>query len=129
MTKPRTFHIAVIGGDGIGPEVVEAAMPAIERAARLGGAVIEWERLPYGADHFLKTGGPLPDGAFQPPPNKRGAALVGAGGGDAPPAPPSHPPRNAGAALRVGAGGHPGFRIRGLGGASLPALGNRGVAQ
>jgi 3-isopropylmalate dehydrogenase len=78
MTKPKTFHIAVIGGDGIGPEVVEAAMPAIERAARLGGAVIEWERLPYGADHFLKTGETLPDRAFQHLRNDVDAILVGA---------------------------------------------------
>ena len=73
-----SFKIAVIGGDGIGPEVVEAAIPAIERAARLGGAGIDWERLPFGADHFLKTGETLPDRAFEHLRNDVDAILVGA---------------------------------------------------
>jgi 3-isopropylmalate dehydrogenase len=78
MTKSKTLHVAVIGGDGIGPEVVEASIPAIERAARAGGAVIEWERLPYGADHFLKTGETLPDQAFKHLREDVDAILVGA---------------------------------------------------
>jgi len=78
MTRPKTFKVAVIGGDGIGPDVVEAAIPAIERAAQSGGATIEWERLPYGADHFLKTGETLPDHAFQHLKNDVDAILVGA---------------------------------------------------
>ena len=78
MTKSTTLHVAVIGGDGIGPEVVEASIPAIERAARAGGAVIEWERLPYGADHFLKTGETLPDQAFKHLREDVDAILVGA---------------------------------------------------
>ncbi len=78
MAKSKTFKVAVIGGDGIGPEVVEAAIPAIERAARLEGATIQWERLPYGADHFLKTGESLSDHAFQHLRDEVDAILVGA---------------------------------------------------
>lgn len=78
MTKSRAFKVAVIGGDGIGPEVVDAAIPAIERAARSQGATIAWERLPYGADHFLKTGETLPDHAFQHLRDEVDAILVGA---------------------------------------------------
>ncbi len=74
----KRFKVAVIGGDGIGPEVVDAAIPAIERAARSGGVTIEWERLPYGADHFLKTGETLPDHAFQHLRDEVDAILVGA---------------------------------------------------
>jgi 3-isopropylmalate dehydrogenase len=74
----RTLKVAVIGGDGIGPEVVEAAIPAIERAARADGGEIAWERLPYGADHFLKTGDTLPDRAFQHLRDDVDAILVGA---------------------------------------------------
>ena len=74
----KRYQVAVIGGDGIGPEVVEAAIPAIERAARSGGAEIEWERLPYGADHFLKTGESLPDHAFEHLRSDVDAILVGA---------------------------------------------------
>lgn len=58
------YRIAVIAGDGIGPEVIEAAIPVIERAAGHHGVALVWERLPYGADHYLRTGETLPDPAF-----------------------------------------------------------------
>lgn len=54
----------MIPGDGIGPEVIDAAIPVIERAAAKHGAQLAWERLPYCADHYLKTGETLPDAAF-----------------------------------------------------------------
>ena len=46
----------MIAGDGIGPEVIEAAIPLIDRAASQHAIALEFERLPYGADHYLKTG-------------------------------------------------------------------------
>jgi 3-isopropylmalate dehydrogenase len=55
----------VIGGDGIGPEVVEAAIPIIDRAAAEHNFSLAWERLPYSADHYLKTKETLPDAAFR----------------------------------------------------------------
>ncbi len=61
MTRHR---VAVIGGDGIGPEVVEAAIPVLERAAARHGFGWDWERLPYGADHYLATSETLPEAAF-----------------------------------------------------------------
>jgi 3-isopropylmalate dehydrogenase len=61
----RTRRVAVIGGDGVGPEVVRAAIPAIERAARLDDAAIAWEHLPLGADHYLETGETLPQPVFE----------------------------------------------------------------
>ena len=60
----RSHRVAVIAGDGIGPEVIEAAIPVIERAADHRGVTIAWERLPYGADHYLKTRETLPEAAF-----------------------------------------------------------------
>ncbi|HXV85679.1 MAG TPA: isocitrate/isopropylmalate family dehydrogenase, partial [Gemmatimonadales bacterium] len=74
----RPFNIAVIGGDGIGPEVVEAALPVIEKAAGGAGRAIAWERLPYGADHYLATGETLPDAAFSHLQSGVDAILVGA---------------------------------------------------
>jgi len=62
MTRPH--NIAVIAGDGIGPEVIEAAIPVLDRAASLDGAALAWEHLPYSADHYLKTKETLPDHAF-----------------------------------------------------------------
>ena len=65
MSRAATHRIAVIAGDGIGPEVIEAAIPIIERAAGKHGVALAWERLPYGADHYLKTGETLPEKAFR----------------------------------------------------------------
>jgi len=55
----------VIAGDGIGPEVIEAAIPVLERTATRHGFALAWERLPYGADHYLRTRETLPDSAFR----------------------------------------------------------------
>jgi 3-isopropylmalate dehydrogenase len=60
----RRYRVAVIAGDGIGPEVIEAAIPVLERAAAAEGFGLDWERLPYSADHYLATGETLPDAAF-----------------------------------------------------------------
>lgn len=65
MMLARPKHVAVIPGDGIGPEVVDAALPAIEYAARSDGIAPRWETLPYGAEHYLATGHTLPDEAFR----------------------------------------------------------------
>jgi 3-isopropylmalate dehydrogenase len=56
--------IAIIGGDGIGPEVIAAGLPVIEAAARSEGLTLDVEHLPYSADHYLRTGETLPDEAF-----------------------------------------------------------------
>jgi len=68
----------VIGGDGIGPEVIEAAIPVIERAAGKHGVALAWERLPFGAEHYLKTGETLPDAAFDHLRDDVDAILLGA---------------------------------------------------
>jgi 3-isopropylmalate dehydrogenase len=61
----RAAKIAVIAGDGIGPEVIAAAIPIIERAAGKNRLSLQWEYLPYSADHYLKTKETIPDAAFQ----------------------------------------------------------------
>ncbi|MGH7522151.1 MAG: isocitrate/isopropylmalate dehydrogenase family protein [Gemmatimonadales bacterium] len=61
----KTYNVAVIAGDGIGPEVVDAAIPILDRAAARHGFTLQWERLPYSADHYLKTKETLPDAAFR----------------------------------------------------------------
>ena len=64
LTVTRSLRIATIAGDGIGPEVVRAALPVLERAATLDGARIAWEHLPLGAEHYLATGETLPQATF-----------------------------------------------------------------
>ena len=70
--------IAVIAGDGIGPEVIEAAIPILERAAAKHGFTLDFERLPYGADHYLSTKETLPEPAFQHLRDDVDAILLGA---------------------------------------------------
>jgi len=60
-----THRVAVIAGDGIGPEVIEAAIPILERVATKHGFSVVWERLPYSADHYIKTKETLPDSAMR----------------------------------------------------------------
>jgi 3-isopropylmalate dehydrogenase len=74
----KRHKIAVIAGDGIGPEVIEAALPPIEKAARKHDVELDLERLPYGADHYLKTKETLPDGAFRHLRDDVEAILLGA---------------------------------------------------
>ena len=61
----KRHSVAVIAGDGIGPEVIAAALPVIDAAARKHGCALDWEHLPFSADHYLKTKETLPDAAFR----------------------------------------------------------------
>ena len=58
-------RLAVIAGDGIGPEVVNEALRVLEAIESRYHAGIEVERLPFGADHYLKTGITLPSAEMQ----------------------------------------------------------------
>lgn len=68
----------MIGGDGIGPEVIEAAIPVIDRAAAYDEIEIQWERFPLGADHYLATGESLPETVLEELRNGFDAILLGA---------------------------------------------------
>ena len=59
-----SYRIASIAGDGIGPEVIDAAIPILDAAATKHRFRLSWERLPYSADHYLKTKETLPDSTF-----------------------------------------------------------------
>jgi tartrate dehydrogenase/decarboxylase/D-malate dehydrogenase len=52
----RTFHIAVIEGDGIGPEVTQAAMRAVDTAAGFSNAKFDWTPYPWGTDFYFEHG-------------------------------------------------------------------------
>lgn len=58
------FDIAVIAGDGIGPEVAAQARRIAEAAADRDCAALEWNEYPFGAAHYLKTGEILPETAL-----------------------------------------------------------------
>ena len=56
----RTHSIAVIGGDGIGPDVTEAALVGVRAAAERFGFVLEESPYPIGAEHYLRPGAVRP---------------------------------------------------------------------
>src|SRR5437867_2740767 len=60
----RTYEIAVIAGDGIGPEVVREGLRVLDRIASLEGFAARTTRYPFGAEHYLATKEVLPDPAF-----------------------------------------------------------------
>ena len=53
------YKIAIIPGDGIGPEVIAEGKKVIEVAADKFDFDIEWVEFPFGAEYYLKTGGLL----------------------------------------------------------------------
>src|SRR5437762_1177492 len=54
------FRVAVIGGDGIGPEVIDQAIRVADAALRPERAEVEWNRLPWSGSHYQKTGSMMP---------------------------------------------------------------------
>ena len=48
------FRIAVIGGDGIGPEVTEQAIRVAEAAVAKTGNPLTWTRFPWGTDYYFE---------------------------------------------------------------------------
>jgi 3-isopropylmalate dehydrogenase len=61
----RMYDIAVIPGDGIGPEVVEQGLRVLERVAAIEGFTAKPTRYPFGAEHYLRTKEVMPDAAFE----------------------------------------------------------------
>src|SRR6202051_4590231 len=61
----RTHKIAALGGDGIGPEVVEAGLEVLAACAeRDGGFGLDVERFDWGSDYYREHGVMMPaDGA------------------------------------------------------------------
>ena len=57
----HSFRIAVIEGDGIGPEVTREAIRATEAAAGLDDASFEWTSFPWGTDYYFEHGCMAPD--------------------------------------------------------------------
>ena len=57
-------RVAVIPGDGIGPEVIREAVLTIELARDLFGFEISLEHFDWGAEKYLATGITMPEGAL-----------------------------------------------------------------
>ena len=58
-------RIAVIGGDGTGPEVTHEAIKVLDAVARLEGFSYSIKEFDFGGERYLKTNQVLPEGAVQ----------------------------------------------------------------
>ena len=61
----RTYQVAVIPGDGTGPEVIREGRKVLEAAAGRGGFRVEWRAYDVGGARYLKTGEVLPDAVLK----------------------------------------------------------------
>jgi len=59
-----TKTIAVVPGDGIGPEVIEQGMRVLAHVDRAGGLGLRFVHFGWNADEYLRTGISMPDGAM-----------------------------------------------------------------
>ena len=73
-------RIAVIPGDGIGPEVIAEAVQTVEAATELFGLDLSLTSFDWGAEKYLATGITLPDGALELLASQYDAILAGAFG-------------------------------------------------
>jgi len=56
-----SYRIAVIPGDGIGKEVVPAAIAVLDAVAPRFGFACDWDELPWSCETYLQTGRMLPE--------------------------------------------------------------------
>ena len=82
--KRNDFHIAVMPGDGIGVEVMDAAVAVLEAVERRHGFSVSRELVAGGAQHYRDTGSAMTEQAFDRAAKvdaKTGAQLSGAAPG------------------------------------------------
>ena len=61
----KTYKIAVIAGDGIGPEVIAEGVKVLDAVACLdGGFAFQFTHFPWGCEYYLETGKMMPDDAM-----------------------------------------------------------------
>ncbi|MFO8075108.1 MAG: 3-isopropylmalate dehydrogenase [Actinomycetota bacterium] len=81
----RTHELAVIGGDGVGPEVTAAALTAARAAGQRFGFALATEEYDLGGERYLATGEVLPDSVRE---ELRGADAILLGAVGTPAVPP-----------------------------------------
>ena len=61
----RSYNIAVLPGDGTGPEVVKEGVKVMNTAAEKFGFKLNYQYFDFGGDRYLRTGETLPDSAIE----------------------------------------------------------------
>ena len=65
MSSGSQLQIAVLPGDGIGVEVIDACLSVLEALSRRTALRFDWKRLPGGANAYRETGSAFTDEAMQ----------------------------------------------------------------
>ncbi len=61
----KPYEIAILPGDGIGPEVIAATVPLLEKIAHGSGFAFRFTEHPAGAQHYRATGEALPEATLE----------------------------------------------------------------
>ncbi len=73
----KTYNIAVIPGDGTGPEVVAEGIKVLDAVSNKAGFKLNYTNFDFGGERYLKTGEVLPENAVEEL-NKFDAIYLGA---------------------------------------------------
>jgi 3-isopropylmalate dehydrogenase len=65
MSANNAFHIAVLGGDGIGPEVMAPALEILRKIEAKSGLNFRFTEAPAGANHYRETGKSMPESTIK----------------------------------------------------------------
>ncbi|MGH6678411.1 MAG: isocitrate/isopropylmalate family dehydrogenase, partial [Bradyrhizobium sp.] len=65
MSANNALHIAVLPGDGIGPEVMAPALEVLRRIEATSDLHFRFTEAPAGANHYLATGKSMPDSTLR----------------------------------------------------------------
>ena len=65
MSANNAFHIAVLGGDGIGPEVMAPALEILRKIETKAGLNFRFTEAPAGANHYRETGKSMPESTIK----------------------------------------------------------------
>src|SRR6202163_2820065 len=65
MSANNAFHIAVLAGDGIGPEVMAPALEVLRKIEATSDLKFRFSEAPAGANNYLVTGKSMQESAFR----------------------------------------------------------------
>jgi 3-isopropylmalate dehydrogenase len=61
----KSYNIAVMGGDGTGPEVIAEGLKVLNAASSKYGVKLNLQKYDFGGERYMKTGETLPDSAIE----------------------------------------------------------------
>jgi 3-isopropylmalate dehydrogenase len=65
MSANSAFHVAVLAGDGIGPEVMAPALEVLRKIESRSGLNLRFTDAPAGANHYRETGKSMPESTLR----------------------------------------------------------------